>query len=372
MALKTDMIRQLHELSPIPVAAADKDFSVVWANKCALEHYPQLSVPGGLASLLSLEQLLSARNSAVQNGGAFSVLLAAMPHFAASFTPVDEGYMVIIGFADPNTSSPLQPESIGFLTGLISSKLRAPLSGIFSGITEVSQTGSLMQNERLCELADRMNQYGYGLLRFSIDFNAYLKYILGSQDMNFSLIDLSAYLKSLTDAVSLLTAAAGISFGAELPKSPVLISADENALSHALLHIISNCCRYTREGNQISLSLTVHDTHALITISDKGLGIAPDILSRVCEPFFTCDPLGEHAFGEGLGLAIAQNTVMRHGGTLAVTSREGEGSSVAVSLPLNSDRTLSLKEPAPAADILRDRFSMAHIILSDSCGCPKP
>ncbi len=66
-----------------------------------------------------------------------------------------------------------------------------------------------------------------------------------------------------------------------------------------------------------------------LTISDEGVGIAPETISRIYEPYFTTK-----ANGSGLGLSIARRIVEAHGGDLSVTSEVGQGSSFHVTLPI--------------------------------------
>jgi signal transduction histidine kinase len=75
-----------------------------------------------------------------------------------------------------------------------------------------------------------------------------------------------------------------------------------------------------------------------VTVSDTGIGIAPENLARIFDPFFTTKEVGK---GTGLGLAICQSIVEQHRGTIEVQSEGvGQGTAVTVSLPLASDGQL--------------------------------
>lgn len=367
------LIQQLHSDSPIPFAVVDSDFLVLWANDCALRRYPALSMAGGLALMLSSSQLEAMQKAMNGKRHAFSVPLTAMNHFAASFTPIEEGFLVSFGFTDAQDSSSMLPQSINYLTSAISGRLRAPLSNIFAGISSIAQMPEAQQNERLRELAQQINLNGYHMLRFAIDFTAYLRYILGNEGYSPALLDLTEFLKRFSQAAGMLTESICIPLKLDIPELPVHISSDDTMLTHALLHIISNCCHFTKEDNSILITLTTGDARALITIKDNGLGIPQEILAQVCEPFFSYDHEGMPMAGSGLGLAVARQIIAQHNGTFAIVSKENEGTTVAISLPLAvEDEELILKSPAPVVDMLRDRFSMLHVVLSDSCGIPQP
>jgi len=364
-----DLIKQLHAASPVPYAVVDNDFSVVWANECALKRYPQLTVAGGLGLLLSTSQLKALDNQT----RAFSVPLSAVNNFAATFVPIENGFLVSFGFADTAQSSYLMPQSIDYVLGAISSRLRIPLSDIFAKVSSLARSYQIYDHPPLKELVEGINSSSYSILRFTADLTAYMRHILGSDQYYPEYINVSDFLRRFVTAVSVITESAGIPIISDIADSDAVILVDESALNHSLLHIISNCCRYTKEGNVIKISLETDNRSARITVSDKGLGIPAELLSKICEPFFSYDHFGEPMAGCGLGLAIAHHTITKSGGSFAVSSVLDEGTSVAVSLPIaeyNGD--IPLKSAVPAADMLRDRFSLMHIILSDSCGNPKP
>jgi len=364
-----ELIKQLHQKSPVPYALTDSDFSVIWANDYALDKYPQLSLPGGLKLLLSSEQL----DACSKKNEPFTVPLAVMNHFAAIFTPVEGGFLFSIGFADAADSYPMLPQSINFITSAVSSRLRLPLSNIFAAVSALARREEIQNDAKLLELVDGINSNGYTMLRFTGDLTEYMKYMLGSDESNFEYIDLTDFMRRFVTAVSVITESAGIPVISNLPDCPIIIKADKKSLSYALLHIVSNSCRFSSECSYINISLDTDGRSARLTFTDKGLGIPDEIIGNVCEPFFSFDHLGEPMAGCGLGLSIAHQAISRAGGSLAVSSMLDEGTTVAISLPLSEyDGDIPLSSPTPAADMLRDRFSLMHIILSDSCGNPKP
>lgn len=358
-------LQKLFALSPMPVFAVDTDFSVIWANGCAEKRYPQLLVAGGLSRLISSKQIEAAR--AVEGG--FSVPLGVMPDFAAYFTPIEGGYLVTIGYNDSESAFKQLPQNINFMTGMISGQLRMPVSNLFGIISSIARVSDNIGDRRLEELAKAANGECYRLLRFAVDINSYLKSVSGSHNREMFAIDLNSMLSELCDVAKMILP---VPLKVSLSDSPVIIKADEQSLCHALLHIISNSCRYGREENVISVSLRESEKNAVITISDRGRGIPAEALSKVCEPFFSRDPDGMPFSGGGLGLSIVSAAVSRHGGTMAISSAEEEGTSVAVSLPLCEDIEFKFKETADARDMIRDHKSLPYIILSDCCECPDP
>lgn len=80
----------------------------------------------------------------------------------------------------------------------------------------------------------------------------------------------------------------------------------------------------------ITVSLTSLNNHAVVSIQDQGRGIASQDLPHVCEPFFTTK-----AVGAGMGLSLAKRILQEHRGSLEITSQEGQGTRVVLSLPLS-------------------------------------
>lgn len=343
----------------------DADFAVTWVNLCAQRCYPQLLVPGGLFGLISSEQI----EAAVAEKGGFSVPLGLMPNFAAVFSPIDSGYLVTIGYCESEPAGAMLPKSKDFVIGMISSRLRIPVSNLFGIISSIARISDNIGDVRLDELSKAANGECYSLLRFAVDMNAYLKFIVGSGNEEMSLINLNMMLSELCEAAKMILP---VPIKMLSDGNSTVIKANERSLCHAFLHILSNSCRYGRDGNMITVSIKENGKNVVITISDKGIGIPADALPKVCEPFFSRDPDGMFFSGSGLGLAIAKNSIIRHGGTMAISSVENQGTSMAVSLPVCADIELKFKETATARDMIRDHKSLPYIILSDCSECPDP
>ncbi len=89
--------------------------------------------------------------------------------------------------------------------------------------------------------------------------------------------------------------------------------------------------RHAPERGVITIRSLVQDDHAVITISDNGVGMTEEVRNRIFEPFFTTKDVGE---GTGLGLSIAYSIIEKHHGRITVNSRPGEGTEFTIELPL--------------------------------------
>lgn len=112
------------------------------------------------------------------------------------------------------------------------------------------------------------------------------------------------------------------------PKLPFL-RADRNYLKQLLLNLVLNSVQAMPEGGTVSLEAAVRDHRIVLTIADSGIGIAPETLDKIFEPYFTTK-----AKGSGLGLAIARRIVDAHEGEIEVYSEPRRGTRIQISLPL--------------------------------------
>lgn len=117
----------------------------------------------------------------------------------------------------------------------------------------------------------------------------------------------------------------------------LIMQGDPNQLQQVLVNVLLNAIHASTAGNRISVSLAGDGRNAVIVISDQGMGIAADELSRVFNPFYSTKPEGE---GTGLGLSVSYGIVHKHGGQIAIESDHGMGTTVKIVLPVDMSTNL--------------------------------
>lgn len=364
------LLHRLYDNAPLPTIVLSEDLSTLWLNEAAKLRYPVLSLPHSIGLMLSLEQneLLP---GFLSKGESFSLPIGASG-IDLIFLPCEACWVAQLVPTMGWDCAAVGPEGMQRVLAAINAGLRLPLSRIFSSVSALARRGDVGESADLLQFADAINQGGYQLLRFTQDLTSYLRCLYGSEPPSGAPFDLNLLLSELAPAAAMMTQKVKIPLEAELlGKSAVIILGDADRLVQALLQILSNSCRYTRPGNRILLRLETRDGFAVITISDRGAGIPAERLAHVSKPFCSWDPDGLPGMGTGLGLTVAQYLISLHRGTMAITSQEGEGTTVAIRLPL-SDSKAPLRAVTESADYLRDRFSPLQVILSDSCGAPRP
>ena len=133
-------------------------------------------------------------------------------------------------------------------------------------------------------------------------------------------------------------------FGVLVPACALEVDGDPVRLVQVVSNLLDNASKYTPNGGEIALSVVVSDGTMVLNVSDTGIGISPEALSKVFDPFVQ-DPhaTGFNGFGMGIGLTVVRELVEAHGGTVVASSRgKDRGSQFVVTLPLLA--------PAPTAD----------------------
>jgi two-component system, OmpR family, sensor kinase len=123
---------------------------------------------------------------------------------------------------------------------------------------------------------------------------------------------------------------------------PVIALGDEARLIQMTMNLLDNAITYTPEGGSITLSTTVENGKARLSVQDTGIGMAAEHLSHIFERFYRVDPA--HAItaqnNSGLGLSIVEWVVKAHNGSITVESQPGKGSTFTVLLPLAAPKPM--------------------------------
>jgi two-component system, NtrC family, sensor kinase len=146
----------------------------------------------------------------------------------------------------------------------------------------------------------------------------------------FEVVDVTALVGRLSDAVRPRLSAAGIDMDVRLAEALPEVRADETQLELALLNLITNALDAMSAGGRLTVAADRSSTGVVIAVSDTGTGIADDVLPRIFEPWVTTKPRGQ---GVGLGLSITRDVIAAHGGSLRVRTASGQGTTFTVDLP---------------------------------------
>ena len=128
---------------------------------------------------------------------------------------------------------------------------------------------------------------------------------------------------------------------ASRPPVRIPVRADVSRLSQAYFNLVSNAVKFTPPGGSIRLHLDDSEPGRLaLAVTDTGIGIAEENLSRILEPFEQVDDgLNRNYEGMGLGLSVARVLARRHGGDIVLQSELGKGTTASLVLPVNQTET---------------------------------
>ena len=133
-----------------------------------------------------------------------------------------------------------------------------------------------------------------------------------------------------------------------MPANATWVSGDATRLSQILVNILNNASKYTPEGGRIRIAAgpsALDGTRAVeIDVTDTGIGIPSSDVPRLTERFFRVDKARSRELGgTGLGLAIVKHIVQAHGGSLAISSALGQGTTVRVFFPAATAPVVELR-----------------------------
>lgn len=115
----------------------------------------------------------------------------------------------------------------------------------------------------------------------------------------------------------------------------IIAEVDEVKMSLILTNLIENAIKYNKKHGKVTVTLDADHQYFTIEVSDTGIGIPEDSMTRIYERFYRVDKSHSREIGgTGLGLAITRNAVLLHRGTIKVESKEGEGTTFLVKIPL--------------------------------------
>lgn len=239
----------------------------------------------------------------------------------------------------------------GQILAKVSHELRTPLGAIL-GYSELLHSGAYGDlSERQQSATSRVIQSTHFLTRLVNELLDQAQ----SESGRLQIHPEPMRIRELEEALRQQFAVTALNKGLELdvsvdPQLPDEIFSDSKRLLQIASNLVSNALKFTSKGRVSVQMLAAAANHWQIVVRDTGMGIAPEHLRRVFEPFWQADSTltREHG-GYGLGLAITQQLAQLLGGHVEVASTLGEGSTFTASLPLRVPDVAATPQPEPAA-----------------------
>jgi two-component system, OmpR family, phosphate regulon sensor histidine kinase PhoR len=232
----------------------------------------------------------------------------------------------------------------------VSHELRTPLTAI-QGYLETLLSGALEERQnarRFLEIAFRHTERLGRLLNDLTDLS---NIELGKVTLRPGAVRVTEVVDSVLDIVRPKAEAGRVGLIADVQPRALTVHADHDRLAQILINLADNAVKYTPENGWVTVRARETDGgRAEILVRDTGVGIPAADLPRITERFYRVDKARSRELGgTGLGLAIVKHLVAAHGGELSITSVEGEGTTVRVTLPTTAAVAAQLSLPMPPA-----------------------
>ncbi|MCP9767932.1 GHKL domain-containing protein [Lacihabitans sp. LS3-19] len=159
----------------------------------------------------------------------------------------------------------------------------------------------------------------------------------GDLNLNFEPIDINEILDQVVKNQSVALEQYGVKLNLDLKAEETIVSADSVHLTNIFFNLMDNAIKYAKEQPEISIATSNSDSEMFISISDKGIGIPKDQLSKIFDKFYRV-PKGDlhDVKGYGLGLSYVKTMVELHKGKIVVNSKINEGTEFLVTMPLST------------------------------------
>ncbi|MEK9752606.1 MAG: ATP-binding protein [Rhodospirillaceae bacterium] len=218
---------------------------------------------------------------------------------------------------------------------VMSHELRTPLNAIigFSEVLTQGIGGSLTDTQK--DYLNDIRQAGQQLLSLVNDLLDLSKIEAGRYDLSLERLAVGSVVADATGMLASLAREREIDLDSAGIDGGLQVIADPRALRQMLQNLLSNALKFTPPGGHIDVSAIGRADTVEIVVADTGIGIAPEDLAQVTEPFHQVDNvLSRKHDGTGLGLAIVKGLMVEHGGRLEIASEPGRGTKVTLAFPL--------------------------------------
>ena len=213
-----------------------------------------------------------------------------------------------------------------------SHELRTPLTVLLGELENLGRDSRFDKSTRdtigsMLEEVERLTDIVEGLVALS-------RLDAGEAKMEWVKVDLGELAATTADQMNLLAEDKGISVQCE-PVQAVVVEGDRSRLKQVVVNLLDNAIKYTPGGGSIQLTVSRQNGHAILDVTDSGIGIPADAVPHVFDRFFRVDKARtRNEGGAGIGLSIVKSICAAHSAEVEVESSVGKGSRFRVKLPL--------------------------------------
>ena len=334
---------------PDPVTVLDQDGRVIAFNAQASALAPALRRGEPASIALRMPELVEAIRAANQTGKPqrieFSARLPAPRWSEAFVAPIALGGhgpgragVVVVTVHDLTPIRRADGMRADFVAN-VSHELRTPLAAL-TGFIDTLQGPARDDPAARDRFLGIMQAQAWRMARLIDDLLSLSRIELRAHQRPDTPVDLVAIVRQVSDGLQTLARDRDVTVDIKAPGTPLVVFGDRDELTRLFENLIENGLKYGASGKRVDIALTSAGTvpgkqEAIVSVRDYGPGIAAEHLPRLTERFYRAD-VGESRAqgGTGLGLALVKHILNRHQGRLVIDSKEGEGATFTVRLPL--------------------------------------
>jgi two-component system phosphate regulon sensor histidine kinase PhoR len=332
---------------PDPVVVLDQEGRVVALNAEAAAFAPALRRGGPASIALRMPELVEAIRAAGTSGKIqrveFSSRLPSLRWSEAFIAPVAPGGpehagLVVVTVHDLTPIRRVEEMRADFVAN-VSHELRTPLAAL-TGFIDTLRGPARDDTAARERFLGIMQAQAWRMARLIDDLLSLSRIELRAHQRPETPVDLVPIVRQVTDGLQLLAHERGVVIEISAPAGPLVALGDRDELIRLFENLVENGLKYGATGKRVDIALTRQvapdgKAEARVSVRDYGPGIAAEHLPRLTERFYRVD-VGESRAqgGTGLGLALVKHILNRHHGRLTIDSKEGEGATFTVRLPL--------------------------------------
>lgn len=250
--------------------------------------------------------------------------------------------LVVMERREKEHSDEIHKVKLEFFTN-ISHELKTPLTLIIGPLSKLLEEEKLTPSLRKRLMVIEKNaQRLFQLINQLLEFR---KIETGREKLQVSKSDIGLLIMEIKEAFDTIAETREIEFSVSAPQPETLAFFDANKLDKIIYNLLSNAFKFTNKGGKVELSVELAKQRGekfrksrqelIISISDSGKGIKPELLDKVFERFFYFEEEHQKYKGSGIGLAYVKSLVILHKGEIQVESEPGKGTCFTVTLPVS-------------------------------------
>jgi signal transduction histidine kinase len=237
-------------------------------------------------------------------------------------------------------------ESRDKFLAMLGHELRNPLSTIRMAVEMEKRDAARPPATRTFEVIDRQSSH---LARIVDDLLDVARITHGKITLRREPVNVVDLVQRAAAQLELSAPTHRVTFVAEAPAEACIVDADRSRIEQIVANLLSNAWKYTPEGGAIEAKVARRDERVEITVTDTGVGMSPELIARVFDPFSQADAtLARSKGGLGLGLTVVRELATMHGGEVRAASA-GPGCGSQLSVLLGASITSGSRELLPAA-----------------------